>query len=234
MDSVRSPHSLWGRFLPEENAQMVGYAYLIERYKLPVSLPEKLSLISHRHRRYEVNEWAIFTPRHQPEDSLAGHLTFALRYEGANLEVLESLFQIINPAIIARWVREQPTGRYSRRVWFLFERLSGKILDVPDVIMGNYIDALDPKLQEVSITSISSRRHRVNDNLPDTIDSAPSLEEKANVRSLLSNSYSRDKDDHLKAAIKAHFDVQDHQVDQLIQLMYDNINRYEVSRDAGV
>jgi hypothetical protein len=220
--------------LPEENAHLVGYAFLIERYNLPVSLPEKLSLISHRHRRYEVNEWAIYTPRHQPEDNLPGHLTFALRYEGVNLEVLDSLFKIINPEIIARWVREQPTGRYSRRIWFLFERLTGKMLDVPDVIMGNYIDALDPKLQEVTVPLTSSRRHRVTNNMTDIIDSGASVGEKARMRGMPFESQSSDQDAHLKAVIKEHFDIQDHQVDQLIQFMYHNVNRYEALRDAGV
>jgi uncharacterized tellurite resistance protein B-like protein len=54
------------------------------------------------------------------------------------------------------------------------------------------------------------------------------------MRGMPFESQSSDQDAHLKAVIKEHFDIQDHQVDQLIQFMYHNVNRYEALRDAGV
>ena len=60
-----------------------------------------------------------------------------LRYEGVDLNILSVLFRKINPEIIARWVRAEPTGRYSRRVWFFYEWLTGNTLDVQNTITGN-------------------------------------------------------------------------------------------------
>ena len=61
-------------------------------------------------------------------------------------------------------MRDEPTGAYSRRAWFLYERLTGRRLDLPDVRAGSYVDALDPELQFVADRR-RSPRHRVYDNL---------------------------------------------------------------------
>ena len=65
------------RVLPEEG-YLVGYAALIDSYRLAVPLPDILSCIGLKHRRYIKEDWQVFTPRHQPDNSLWGHLTFAL------------------------------------------------------------------------------------------------------------------------------------------------------------
>ena len=60
-------------------AAPAGYAALIDAYKLPVPVPRTLSAIGTKHRIIERGRWRIYTPRHAPEASLDGHLTFALR-----------------------------------------------------------------------------------------------------------------------------------------------------------
>lgn len=154
------------RPLPEKEVPLVGYAALIDHYDLQIPLPEKLCFISHRHQRYTTENWAAFTIRHQPSHSLSGHLTFALKYEGVDLAVLNALFKKITPEKIAQWLRAEPTGSYSRRIWFFYEWLTGKTLDVPDTATGNFVEALDPKLQYPVTKPIPFRRQRVYNNLP--------------------------------------------------------------------
>lgn len=67
-----------GQHLPEAGAQLAGYAALISTYQLEVPLPDILSIISLRHKRYQKDNWLIFTPKHKPEDNLYAHLIFAL------------------------------------------------------------------------------------------------------------------------------------------------------------
>lgn len=156
------------RLLPERDVFLAGYSALMARYELRVPLPEKLSFISQRHQHYETDHWVAYSSRHNPEDTLSGQLTFALRYEGVNLEILQALYQKINPADLTQWVRSEPTSRYSRRAWFLYEWLTGKLLDVLSAVAGNFVEALDPKLQYPAGQSIPSKRHRVHNNLPGT------------------------------------------------------------------
>lgn len=152
------------RLLPEPKATYAGYAALIERYGLEVPLPEKLAAISQKHKKYEMDEWLVFTPRHAPQGDLYSQLTFALKYEGVDLAVLNVLFSKIKNPEIENIIKSEPNGNYSRRIWFLYEWLKEERLDIPDLKKGNFIDLLDGKLQYTS-TPIPSKRHRVRNNL---------------------------------------------------------------------
>jgi Fic family protein len=160
-----------GRILPEE-ATMSGYGALIHNYDLQVPLPEKLAAISQQHRRYDTDNWSIYTPRHMPENTLAGHLIFALNYEGVDLTILSALFNKINGKEIENIVQNEPTGSYSRRIWFFHEWLTGIKLNLDDATSGNFVDALNSE-QYYTASQEASKRHRVNNNLPGVRDFCP-------------------------------------------------------------
>src|SRR5450631_1406033 len=79
------------RLLPER-ATPSGYAALIEAFELRVPLPRTLCATGEHHRIRSQAGWRILTPRHAPSADVAGHLTFALKYEGLDLAVLKRLF----------------------------------------------------------------------------------------------------------------------------------------------
>lgn len=159
------------RRLPEP-ATPAGYAALIDAFSLEVPIPTKLSATTDRHRKLEQDDWRLLTPRHAPDATIEGHLTFALKYEGVDLGVLKRLFSAIGPAPIEAMVRSTPTGSYVRRIWFLYEWLTGTRLDLPDLKRGTYVDALDAMLQWAG-PARNSPRHRVRDNLPGTREFCP-------------------------------------------------------------
>ena len=148
-------------------AQPAGYAALIDAYSLRVPLPRTLAAIGEKHKLIREAGWQIFSPRHAPESTLAGHLTFALKNEGLDLAVLNKLFEQVGPSAIEELVREKPSGSYARRVWFLYEWFSGQTLDLPDAKPGSYTDVVNPK-QQFAITGERVRRQRVRNNLPGT------------------------------------------------------------------
>jgi len=154
------------RRLPELG-KPAGYAALIDAYGLQVPLPRQLYAIRERHKRIDTDSWALLTPRHAPRASLAGHLTFALKWEGVDLLVLKRLFLAAGPDEIAAFVRSQPTGAYARRIWFLYEWLTGQNLALEGATRGTFVDVLDPEHQ-FSIPGQRSSRHRVRNNLPGT------------------------------------------------------------------
>ncbi|WPZ34523.1 Fic family protein [Thalassobaculum sp. OXR-137] len=148
-------------------ATPAGYSALIDACGVEAPLPRTLFATGERHRIVEANGWRILTPRHAPAPSLEGHLTFALKYEGLDLALLKRLFGIVGPAEIEALIREKPTGSYARRVWFLYEWLTGERLNIPDAKAGRYVPALDPELQW-GVEGENSSRHRVRNNLPGT------------------------------------------------------------------
>ncbi len=153
------------RPLPETGATLAGYAMLINRYSLCVPLPTNLSAISSKHTKYETDHWYVFTPRHHPDDTLYGHLVFALRYEGLDLAVLNALFTVINETDIETAIQLEPNGSYARRIWFLYEYLQNKSLSIPDLKQGNFVDLINPK-HHYPGPSRPSKRHRIRNNLP--------------------------------------------------------------------
>lgn len=155
-----------------EDGMLAGYGAIIKHYNLPVPLPDRLALISQKHKQYETGEWIVLSPRYMPEDSLADHLTFALKYEGVDLAVLKKLFNALSAGEVIAMIAAEPTGQYSRRLWFLYEWLMDTQLDLPDLTFGNNVDVLDEKLQ-FGCAPIVSKRHRVKNNLPGVREFCP-------------------------------------------------------------
>lgn len=153
-----------GRTAPEEGF-LAGYGAILRLYQLRTPLPDRLALISQKYKQYDSEEWIVLTPRHKPPDSLKGHLTFALKYEGIDLGILKKLFAKVGPEEIRGLVASEPTGQYARKIWFLFEWLMEARLALPDLTTGNYADLLDESLQFGGLPEVS-RRHRIRNNLP--------------------------------------------------------------------
>jgi hypothetical protein len=159
------------RPLPEHGTP-AGYAALIDCNGLAVPLPRTLSAIGRHHHVVEREGWRMLTPRHAPDADLEGHLTFALKYEGLDLAVLNRLFRAVGAAAIENLVRAKRTGRYARRIWFLYEWLTGSRLDLPDLDIGTYVPVVDPE-QQWAVEGENSPRHRVRNNLPGTPEFCP-------------------------------------------------------------
>ena len=154
-----------GRTAPEEGS-IVGYAAIINSFELEVPLPDVISLISSKNRKYITAGWNVLTPKHAPEDTLYKHLIFALKYEGVNLLFFKKLFLKLPAKVVYELLQIEPTGNYTRKLWFLYEWLLQKELQIPNAnIKIKYISLLDEKLQ-YAIAGESSPRHRIINNLP--------------------------------------------------------------------
>ncbi|KQV64067.1 cell filamentation protein Fic [Caulobacter sp. Root343] len=156
-----------GRPLPERG-RPAGYAALIARYDLVLPPPPRLVAIADRHHPASTDDWLMLTPRHQPQADLGHQLSFAFRYEGIDLQVLSRLFQAVAGEEIAAIVRAAPTGAFARRLWFLYEWLTERRLDLPDPGKVRLVPVLDPDQQYALQRGEASSRHKVLNNLPGT------------------------------------------------------------------
>ena len=163
----RTINEFQGRPAPER-VRTAGYAALIDHYGLKLPLPPRLAAIAERHRPKSTNEWQLLSPRHAPEDSLLGHLEFALKWEGVDLAVLAALFQVVDDKQIKVLVRSAPTGAYTRRLWYLHEWLTARQLDIPDPGKVRAVPIVDPEQQFAITDGTPSARHKIIDNLPGT------------------------------------------------------------------
>jgi Fic family protein len=186
--------SFRGRMAPVEGL-LAGYGAMIEAYKLVLPLPRMLTLISPKKKKYQTPEWKVFPSVYAPADTLYSHLVFALKYEGINLLFFKKLFEKINQETIEKLVKAEPLSQYSRKIWFLFEWLMQKKLNIPDVQSGNYFKLLDEKLQYASSKHINSPRHRIKNNLPGTFDFCPLIHKTSELEDNITENLSKKTSD---------------------------------------
>jgi len=150
----------------------VGYEELIRRYELVVMPHHIASFVTEGmgrrqtvidgHRRKEIYPRTYF-----PGDGLGDHLTFALKHEGVNLEILRAVFQHASSDALEDIVQQSPTGKYVRQIWFFYEFLTGKELRVAALKIGNYVDVLDENLYFTAAKQPVPRQRVYNNLLGD-------------------------------------------------------------------
>lgn len=187
----------------EAGATFAGYAALILGHELKVPAPDFLCAIRTKHTQCTRDRWRLYTPRHKPEDTLKGHLTFALKHEGVDLAVLKALFEQIDSNELVRLVKSEPTGSYSRRIWFLYEWLTEEKLEIEDAKQGGFVPLLDEK-QQYAANSSNSKRHRIRNNLPGTREFCPLIRRTAKLDQFMSMNLSQKAIDNIG---KTHADL---------------------------
>ncbi len=163
---------------------MAGWSALVRSLDLRIPV-RGLSAVSNQHTNTSQRQegaWTVFDQRYWPGDTFADHLGFALRYEDIDLLILKRAFEAIPQAEIEDLVRATPTGIAARRIWYFYEILTSRTLDIPDAPAGTAVDLIDPKAYFTGKPRLS-KRHRVRDNLLGTgrfspiIRRTPALEE---------------------------------------------------------
>jgi len=153
------------RLVPK-GTRLAGSAALVHGLRLaaPVRTASAVAETHIRGSQRSEDGWTIYDKRYWPGDAIADHLAFALRHEPIDLLILKRAFDAMPAEDLTAFIKAAPTGAISRRVWFFYEKLTGKILDIEDAEGVTATDALDPQAYFTS-KAILSRRHRVRDNL---------------------------------------------------------------------
>lgn len=150
-------------------SRLAGYAALIERYGVEVIPNWHTSRVAvngvHRIDSRAGIVAEILPSRYWPGDTLGNHLEFALKHDGTNLAILATLFRVTPEDDLLAYVRSRPTGKYARRLWFLYEFLTDRKLPLDDLKQGNYVDLLEPNAYYTIESSRRVRRQRISDNL---------------------------------------------------------------------
>ncbi|MBN2979140.1 Fic family protein [Pseudomonas lactucae] len=147
----------------------VGFKALADRYRIALVQPLRVESVIGTTRMSRERDGHVerkYPASYQPADDFAGHFEFGLKYEDLHLEFFARLFSVIGPKPVEAWCRQAPFGQYARRTGFLYEWLTGKHLDVPDVTNGGYVDAVSAQHYLTRVEPLRVRRWRINDNLP--------------------------------------------------------------------
>jgi hypothetical protein len=155
--------------LHKTGARPAGYQALLARFQLDV-IPNwhqssVASANSHRVSTTEGLTKETYPSKYWPGDKLGDHLEFALKYDGTNLAILASVFQAAPQKELTEYIESKPRGKYARRIWFLYELLTGSKLPVEDLKTGGYVDLLEPDQYFTITPPRQVRRQKINDNM---------------------------------------------------------------------
>ncbi len=155
-----------------EKKYPVGYTFLIEYLKgrnIQVTPPYRESCLAKIGDNLiwqtpDVIYYFYRSDKYTITNGLFQNIEFALKHEGLNLEIFKALFNVITEKEITNYISDKKTGRYNRIVWFLYEWLIEKNLDIEDVPKTNYIDLLDDKKYYTAKPN-KHKRYCINENL---------------------------------------------------------------------
>ena len=178
MDLVQPITRIFQERIVPNGSKLAGWGLIAANLEIPAPV-RRPSCVSARHVRGSRREeagWSVFDKRYWPGDTFADHLVFALRHEPIDLLLLKRIFAAAPKfeieAQIEAIVRETPTGVFARRLWFLYEELTGGTIGVDDLGNVAAINLLDPATYFTGKPRMS-RRHRVRDNLLGNADFCP-------------------------------------------------------------
>ena len=151
--------------------ELAGYARLAEDFVLPIRQLTSYAQIDSAAKGRTTKtsgygEILVFEPRYRPEHTLVGHLQFALKYEGLNLEILACLFEKAGAVEIEALIAKQPESIFGRRIGYLYEWLTKREITAEVAPRAAYIKVVDEKLQCGMATGTKNSKFRVIDNLP--------------------------------------------------------------------
>lgn len=167
----------------------IGYAYILEKLDLKLPLHWHISYKSlNNTNSLEVRDDIFFETYHKsywPQDNLWDHLEFAIKYDGVNLLYLTTIFTTVTDSSVdglVDYINTKKMSKYSRKIWFFYEFLTGNILPIEDLKSGNYVDALDSEFYYVIENGKKNRRQRIVNNLLGTSDFCPIVRRTANLK----------------------------------------------------
>lgn len=154
-------------------SRLAGYAFLLNKYRLEAIPNWHTSMVGSSGTKHvlildDLVE-TTYPQSYWPGDSDEQHLEFALKYDGINLAILALIFGVIEEYSLCGWIASKPTGKYARKLWFLYEYLTGRQLPLPDLIQGNYVYLLEKKLYYTAALigrDNMIKRQRIYINLP--------------------------------------------------------------------
>jgi len=190
-----------GLIAPEQGT-IVGYAAIIHYLNLEMPMPTPVALVCKQNKKYQTGEWSIFPNSYIPAcksgiseaEALYKQLVFALKYEGINLLVFSKLARHYSSGQLSELANIEPTGQYSRRIWFLLEWITGTELSVnADLTKKSYVLLLDEEIQFAIEKGEKSSRHRIVNNLPGTPNFCPLIRKTDKLDSYIKANFSEQK-----------------------------------------
>lgn len=168
---------MWHNELPI-GSEAIGYKKLVDIFDIKTIPHFRWSYASSKTEKHTTHfndiclTLYIYPSSYRLGDNVLENLEFALKNEGVNLFILKHVLRHISKEEMTSYILNKPTGKYVRKLWYLFEEFNVCRLEVADLDQGSYINLLDPS-EYYTGKPVRSGRHRVVVNLLGNLNFAP-------------------------------------------------------------
>ncbi|MGC9342760.1 MAG: Fic family protein [Bacteroidales bacterium] len=107
-------------------------------------------------------------------DNPLSHFEFALKYDDVQMSFYQAVLKCIPKTDIVEYINSAPGSKYSRKIGFWYEFLTGERLPIKDRPSINYVDLIDSKRYFTGVL-IKNTRWRINNNLLGDVGFCPTI-----------------------------------------------------------
>lgn len=160
---------MWELDIPNE-AEPIGYRFLYERFQLRVLGHYRWSYTGpgweSKEFKYEDSyvQLRLYPKSYEIESDPIKHVEFALKHEGLNLNIIKQSLKYIGREKVCEYIKSSPTGKYTRKIWFLYEFLLEEVLPIDNIGRASYVYLVNPNDYYCG-EGVKSSRHRIVNNL---------------------------------------------------------------------
>ncbi|MBL4909535.1 MAG: Fic family protein [Alteromonadaceae bacterium] len=167
----------------------LGYTYLNQYYnlllpKLYVEVYQDPQADTEKLISYGASKRKIIPGTRKQAQTPFEHMVLAIKYQGIRLHFFSAMFQKVDVNALTAFIADKPNSKYNRVIWYLYEWLTEKRLDLNDLTQGNYIKLFEDDFYYTIANGDKKKRTRVINNAIGTKDFCPTIRKTKEVKAL--------------------------------------------------
>lgn len=158
----------------------IGYSYLNKHYKLllpklGIEVYHDINAEAEHTVDYGASKRKIIPVTRKYKDCPYEQMLEAIKYQGIRLHFFAMIFKKCNISEFTFFITEKPNSKHTRVLWFLYEWLTDKKLNIPDLKSGNYVNLFEDKFYYTLKNGVKNKRTRIINNAIGTKDFCPTV-----------------------------------------------------------
>jgi len=167
----------------------LGYTYLNQYYnlllpKLDVEVYQDPQADTEKLISYGASKRKIIPGTRKLAETPFEHMVSAIKYQGIRLHFFSAMFQRVDINALTAFIADKPNSKYNRVIWYLYEWLTEKKLELNDLTQGNYIQLFEDDFYYTLANGDKDKRTRVINNAIGTKDFCPTIRKTKEVKVL--------------------------------------------------
>jgi len=157
----------------------IGSTWLKQNYQLPNVKLSHESYLGTRSKIEVLQDGTIIETFQKAQytlkaDNPLNHFEFALKYDDVQMNFFQAVLKRIPVKDIVEFIESAPNFKYSRKIGFWYEFLTGKLLPIEDRPNINYVDLIDSKRYFTGVV-VKNSRWRINNYLLGDVGFCPTI-----------------------------------------------------------